>query len=99
MGVMATIRCSDTGTHLSVSPIKNTVWVLLSNKIKPIFSKGIFDEFVKVNNFIVYLFTVMKVILVHISASILYMNVQETNGGVGKSNEFSYMAFVNDLAV
>lgn len=41
----------------------------------------------------------MKVILVHISASILYMNVQETNGGVGKSNEFSYMAFVNDFAV
>lgn len=41
----------------------------------------------------------MKVILVHISASILYMNVQETNGGVAKSNEFSYMAFVNDLAV
>lgn len=41
----------------------------------------------------------MKVILVHISASILYMNVQEINGGVGKSNEFSYMAFVNDLAV
>lgn len=32
----------------------------------------------------------MKVILVYNSGSILYMNVQEANGGVCESYEFSY---------
>lgn len=41
----------------------------------------------------------MKVMFVYILVSILYMNVQEINGGVGKFNEFFYMVFVNDLVV
>lgn len=73
------ICCLDIGIYLFVFFIKNIVWVLLFNKIKIIFLKGIFDEFVKVNNFIVYLFIVkkvfMKVIFVYILVSILYMNV------------------------
>lgn len=52
------ICCLDIGIYLFVFFIKNIVWVLLFNKIKIIFLKGIFDEFVKVNNFIVYLFIV-----------------------------------------
>lgn len=73
------ICCLDIGIYLFVFFIKNIEWVLLFNKIKIIFLKGIFDEFVKVNNFIVYLFIVkkvfMKVIFVYILVSILYMNV------------------------
>lgn len=58
MGVMVMICCLDIGIYLFVFFIKNIVCVLLFNKIKIIFLKGIFDEFVKVNNFIVYLFIV-----------------------------------------
>lgn len=50
------ICCLDIGIYLFVFFIKNIVWVLLFNKIKIIFLKGIFDEFVKVNNILMVLF-------------------------------------------